>query len=219
MRLLFPIVCLVICAASSVLAQTADPLPLHAGSYWIYRGKVKWGEGNLPREAVIDWKVEVVRVVRVGRFVVAVMKGDFEDLTSYKPGKARSGYLIVKDGGKYYRIDPCGLDLNQLLSDAAELESNLAFDILFLDMPLTDGKCFGQDPSLPRKDSMFCWAVQKAPAVRFQGKQYPGFTLTFRTIPDTTRFSFAAGLGFTHYEYEHPETANEVSVNLEQYHP
>lgn len=214
MRRLFLVASLLMFAANS-----PDPLPLRAGSYWIYHGTVKWEEGSKAREAVIDWKIEVLRMVHVGRFDVAVMKGDFEDLTAYKSGKPRSDYLIVKDGGKYYRINLCGLDVNQLLSDPAELESNLAFDILFLDTPLTDSECFGQDPTLPRNDSMFCWAVQKLPAARFQRKQYPAFSLTFRTIPDTTRFTFASGLGFTHYEYKHPGTASEVSLNLAQYHP
>jgi hypothetical protein len=48
---------------------------MRPGTYWIYRGNVKWTEPNTAnvRDQFLDWKVEVLRSMRVGNYEVAVM--------------------------------------------------------------------------------------------------------------------------------------------------
>src|SRR5207247_3019280 len=48
--------------------QAPEPFPLRPGTYWIYRGTVKWtpsGSAETRQEAV-TWKMEVLRSLRTG---------------------------------------------------------------------------------------------------------------------------------------------------------
>src|SRR5262245_7393313 len=95
-----------ICALPTVFASQRaavanDGFPLQPGAYWTYRGNVKWTQPNSDKdqEENLDWRMEVVRQVRLGKYEIAVMKGGPEDLIWYEPGKPRRDYLIVRDGG------------------------------------------------------------------------------------------------------------------------
>jgi hypothetical protein len=200
----------------------SEPFPLRAGTYWIYKGVVKWTDSTVPSgvgEKVLSWKMEVVRRLTAGPYEVAVMKGHPSDLAWYEGDKKPSEYLIVRDGGKYYRIR----DTN--ISDAASLESKFDSEALFLLLPLPQG-CLAPDPEVKRNDIMYCWAAATPRPVRIAGvpgvapeKQFMSVDIGMRTNPDHEIVTFAAGIGITALIYSHHGTVSEVDVKLAEFHP
>lgn len=205
-----------------------EGLPMRPGTYWIFRGNVKWaGPDNNVREELLDWKVEVMRSALVGRYEVAVMNGDPGDLIWYETGKQRRDYLIVRDGAKYYRLPLDKRDeAAALFSDVRRLESRLNLYSLFLDLPLREGMCFGREPENKRNDNFFCWAVSRPTAGRINGvkgisseQQLTTFNLRYYANTDHTIIDFVPGIGITSYVFAHHGTVSEVDVKLVEYHP
>ena len=230
-RLLLLLVVIGVAPLSAMAEKpTYEGLSLRAGTYWIYRGVVKWTRMNSHevREGVLSWKMDVVRSARVGRYEVALLKGHPADLAWYESGKPRGDHLIVRDAGRYYRLglrDP-GKELAALLSDVTQLESRLDSDALFLDLPLREGTCFGEDPDAKRDDMFYCWYVEKEMRRTLDGvkgisptKQIVMFRLSWRSNPDHTFVDFVPGVGITRYVYGHHGTVSEADLRLVEYHP
>jgi hypothetical protein len=95
-------------AAQAIFAlQVAtEGFPMRLGTYWIYHGNVKWTEGDNVREQDLDWKMEITNLDKSAPYEVAAVKGSPEDLMWYTPGKPRGDYLLVRNGGKYYWLQP-----------------------------------------------------------------------------------------------------------------
>jgi len=200
--------------------ERSEPFSLRPGTYWVYSGTVKWAVANAaePSEKRLDWKMEVMGLEHVGRYEVAVMKGHPQDLAWYEESKPRSDYLIVRDGTKYYHLK------GSRIPEAAQLESKLDFNSLFLEVPPPMG-CLARDPDIKGDDEMYCWAVSDPMPVRLDGvkgvpadTELKGFELAFRTNPDQQLVTFVPGLGITSYVYEHHGTVSEVSMKLTEFH-
>jgi len=209
-------------AATRAPAAPSDPFPLHAGNYWIYKGQVKWTDTTTEpqgiAEATMTWKMEVVRTMNVGKYDVAVMKGHPSDLAWYEKDKPRSDYLIVRDGGTYYRVDGAAI------SDTATLDSKLDFNSMFLKLPPPKG-CIARDPEIDREDTMYCWAANETKQIHLEGvsrvspqTEFTAFELAMRSLPEHNIVSFAEGVGMTAYIYGHHGTVSEVDVKLIEFH-
>jgi hypothetical protein len=203
----------------------SDDFPLHPGSYWVYRGTVKWQDGIETRETEVSWRMEVVRSQRVGRFTVFVLEGHPEDLAWFVPGKPRGGHIFVKDGGRYYEIRSTE-NLAMLLSDEAEIQKNLNADGLFLELPLKNGMCLGKDPKQKRRDDMYCWSVGAPSAASLADvkgipadRHFLEFELAYRSNPDDTLIRFVPGIGIASFAYSHHGSISEADVHLVEYHP
>jgi len=200
--------------------RSVDPFPLRSGNYWIYRGQVKWTDAAEPQgvaEATMSWKMEVVGTMNVGKYEVAVMKGHPSDLAWYEKDKPRSDYLIVRDGGKYFRVDGAAV------SDATALEPSLDFNSIFLELPPPKG-CIARDPEIRRDDTMYCWAAGDAKRIRLESvsgvspdKDHTAFEFAMRTNPEHAIVTFAPGIGVTSYIYSHHGTVSEVAVKLVEF--
>jgi len=201
--------------------QSEDAFPLRSGAYWIYEGRVEWEDRQAPdgiAQKTLSWKMEVIRTATIGRYDIAVMKGHPSDLAFYQEGRARSEYLIVRDGNKYYRID------GSTVPDIATLESKLNVDSLFLVIPPPKG-CLARNPDENRNDLMYCWAAEDIQPIRLDavkgvpaGKNYPAYELVMRTNPDHQFVTFASGVGITAYVYGHHGSVSEVDLRLVEYH-
>lgn len=218
--------------ASAVRVETCDGFPLSAGTYWIYRGTVKWTPATSTsievREELLNWKMEIVRSARVGPYEVARLKGHPDDLAWYVPGKPRGDYLIVRDDKRYYLLrllDP-GKELEALMSDRTVLEARLNSYTLFLDLPLRKDIRFAEDPDAKRDDILYCWYVEKESRLTLDGVRgfshkspVVRFSLSYRSLPDHTFVDFVPGIGIMRYVYGHHGTASETDLQLVEYHP
>jgi hypothetical protein len=141
-------------------------------------------------------------------------------------GKERGDYLMVRDGGQYYRVRiGKDEDVTAILSGFGP-DDRLNLDTLFLDLPLHEGMCFGRDPNAKRDDSLYCWAVSRPVVTQFRevkgipsNKQFETFTLSYRANTDHTYFDFVPGIGISSYLFGHHGTVSEVDVKLVEYHP
>ena len=78
---------LILCNAFPIVAQQAqDFFPLSEGTYWVYKGTVKWTDSvNKVKEQSITLKMEVIKRFKNGPYEIALMKGHPKDLCWYKP--------------------------------------------------------------------------------------------------------------------------------------
>ena len=198
--------------------------PLQPGTYWIYRGLVKWQEGGGAAEETVTWTMEVVRSMDVGRYEVAFLEGHPNDLMWYRPGKPRGAHLLVRDDNKYYlarqQVD-AGSE-----PDIPFVESQISFTNLVLSLPLQEGANFGSDPAFKRDDAMYAWSVQEQKQVQLGSvkgispeKRFEEYALAYRTLPDHQFVGFAPGVGFTSFVYGHHGTLSEVDMKLVEFHP
>ena len=205
------------------MVRPNEGFPLKPGAYWIYQGPVKWTDMTKPgsiAERTLTWKMEVMQSMTVGQYEVAVMKGHPSDLAWFEEGKARSDYLIVRDGTKYYRLR------SSEVPEPAKMESQLNFDSIFLIVPPPKG-CLARDPEIKRDDEMYCWASDgTSMPVKLGGvkgiapsTEFAGFELAMSTNPESQSVAFASGIGITAYTYRHHGTVSEVDVKLVEFHP
>jgi hypothetical protein len=210
---------------TSVNPGEADGFPMQPGTYWVYRGTVKWQAGNEVRQVNIDWKMEVVQRVSIGQYDVALLKGHPDDLWWYNPGKMRGDYLLVKDGGKYYKQGPLSpQDLSTFLSDPKQLPLQLQLDSNFLDLPFQEGMCLGKDP-IDREDNMYCWLMREARPIKIEGvkgvssnQQFIEATISYYANTDHTWFKFVPGVGITSFIFGHHGSVSEAELKLVEFH-
>src|SRR5262245_28047692 len=193
--------------------------PMRPGTYWIYRGTVKWTEPNSAdvREQVIDWKMEIVGLDDFAPYLVASVKGSPDDLVWYSRDKPRGDYAIVKNGGKYYRLGG---------SIAAEWQAHLNADTMFADIPFRPGTCLGIDVNTKRDNATQCWFVQGASSVQLLGvkgipsnRKFTSYKISYLDNTSHTYFDFVPGVGMTSYLFGHHGTVSEVDVKLVEFHP
>ena len=206
-------------------AKVGEGFPLKAGSYWVYKGTVKWQDGTEAKETSVAWRMEVIRSERVGKYEVTFLEGHPEDLAWFTPGKPRGIHVFVNDGGRYYELGSV-TDPGSLLADEATLESHLQPESVFLELPLNKGMCLGRAPDIQRDDNMYCWSVGAPTSYAPQGvtgipsgNPFFDYELSFRSLPDHTMIHFVPGIGITSFVYGHHGTLSEADVHLIEYHP
>src|SRR5579859_2400352 len=85
---------------------TESPFPMSSGTYWVYRGTVRWTHenGDQVSEATITWRTEIRRVIQHGDVHAVVISGfPFDSAWSDDQLKI-SDSLLVESKGKFYRI-------------------------------------------------------------------------------------------------------------------
>lgn len=168
--------------------NTETPFPLIKGSYWIYKGTVKWTQAgsidiNGKRssckvlEKTLTWKVEVIETISRGHVFAAILKGHPGDLVNYEEGRDRGDYLIIRVGlGKFYKLSgERGKEALKRLKDkkysdrhffAGDKKYSLGYLGIgaepFLDLPLQVGKVFGSSEWITRVDKQYMWLVESA---------------------------------------------------------
>ncbi|MFN7996287.1 MAG: hypothetical protein U0Q18_21930 [Bryobacteraceae bacterium] len=233
MRAIKPI-CLLLVVSFGRTAMRAghaenDILPMHKGSYWIYRGEVAWagsGETAPAHKKTVTWKMEIADSAQRGRYTVALVLGHPKDLTWYEEGRERQcSLLIAVDAAKFF-LGACGGKPGEIHGlPQGDIAPSLARAELFFKYPLQADEVFGGDPSVQRDDTMYAWMVQAVRPARLRGikgVQASGkrmeYELTYRTMPDHQIETYVPGIGLTRYVYSHHGTTSEVDVRLVEFH-
>ncbi len=202
----------------------ADYFPLAKGAYWIYEGNVKWTVGTDIFEDTIQWKMEVVDVVRRGDIVGYQMQGAPWDLAWYDKDKKPGEYAFIQVGsGRFYKAS---IENYQRLLDPEDYLEELVHEgMLFLDVPLLEGERFCDTYSITREDGLYCWRVSEEPQTQLTGVKgisvsapLSEFLIFQITMPDSSEYNFVPGIGITRYKYVHHGTIAEVDVKLIEYH-
>lgn len=201
-----------------------DALPLSKGTYWLYEGSVEWQEDATVKKDTITCKMEVVDVIERENVTGYLMKGHPADLTWYEPDRLPSDYIIIKVGPKYYHLDDLAA-WDRLKDQDDVLLDLVAEPQIFLDLPLWEGKFFGETGQFTRPDTFYHWVVESTQTgpLTVKGvlaaKEQTTYTLAYRSAPDHQLIDFVPGVGITRYVYSHHGTVSEVDARLVEYHP
>jgi hypothetical protein len=207
--------------AVPAVAGSPAYFPLQPGTYWVYRGSVKWTEGREVREREMTWRMEVLKVLDRHGIAAFLLRGHPGDLVSFEEDREPGEYAILRSGsGRFYLTDAEALTV----LERPEAPRGLLRDWeLFLDFPLTPGKKFCDAEGMSRPDGFYCWVVESSQAPSswsVTGAPRPErvAVVRYRTLPDEVTVDFAEGLGIVRYRYLHHGTVSEVDVHLVDYH-
>ncbi len=229
--LLVSVIVLLVLGLLAHAEDTSTYFPLSKGSYWIYRGEVKWVQKNdttgkhEDQSKTLTWKMEVIDTASRGLVFAALLKGLPSDLSWYEEGKERGTHLIVRVGSAAYHLlyGENALKAWQKIKDTKEsLHELVDSESLFLDAPLIDRKIFGDFAQ--STTGRYCWVVEGESAYTDKVKGAPSlkdgrvFTMTYRTSPDFQSVAYVPGLGIVHYRYHHNGTPAECDMQLIEFH-
>jgi hypothetical protein len=212
---------------SCSFAISPELFPMSKGTYWIYRGEVKWQYGETVKSTKVEWKMEVVEAIVRTDDAAAVLKGGPWDLPWFQPDRQRGDYSLVRIGQtKFYLLsgDKVAQALERLKNPSQLLTDLVDDSDLILQFPLKEGARFGEADQLNRKDGMYVWRVERPERVRLQDiKGFPRgeqieYSIAFLTYPEHTYISFVPGIGITGFRYGHHGTVSEVWLKLAEFH-
>jgi hypothetical protein len=213
---------------SGTAAQDEHPFPMAPGTYWIYRGTVRWTRAGSDEvnEAQIRWRTEVRRVVVHGAIRGIVISGFPFDLAWSDDQPKLSDSLLVESDGKFYLIGgeqfPGAVRRLDQVSDS--LEGLLLEKDIVLEWPLRTRRKYCEPEGMSRPDQRYCWIVasrQKGPLPHVAGVSNGDrdqFGLEYWTNPDHIRFTFVPDVGITAYEYHHHGTVADTELRLVEFH-
>jgi hypothetical protein len=230
--ILFVGLLLLLCFTGTLLSRadekSAEPFPMSPGTYWIYRGIVRWtNEANESSETKLEWKTQVSHALHHGAYSAAVINGFPSELnwSTGKPEPADS-LLVRSPGDKFYWIAPeqTKSALSRFANQQDSLQGLLQDDDLFLQLPLTKGKKFCDPEEMNRDDDMYCWMVESAERVSLnvKGVSSPvrlSYTIRYATNPDDIEYEFVPGICLTSYAYHHHGTVADTELTLAEFHP
>lgn len=208
----------------------ASSFPLSGGTYWVYRGLVRWTHDlNKVSETPVEWRMEVRKRVNRGDLSVAVVNGFLRDLDWSNGNPTRQDSLIIQSGeGNLYMVgsEKMPIILNGTQDSRDAPEGMPRDDDLFLELPLKKGKKFGCDAeAMQRPDSRYCWVVDtlhQTSLREVKGISHgirTAYTIRYVTGPDDIGFSYVSGVGLTTYEYHHHGTVADTELKLVEFHP
>ena len=215
--------------ASTPQPQSDLFFPLTPGTWWLYRGTIRWTESetNKPAASRASIKMQVEKVIRKPEFTIAVISGFPGDL-DWSNGQVdpKPSLLIeTRNHGIFLDEMPPDFDYAKLEKDAPSLDKFLSQDNLLFSWPLKKGMKFGDPESVRRPDDRYCWVVatqQKKVLKEIKGilpKPVEVFLLQFVTGPDDEQMEIAPGIGILSYQYHHHGTVAETSLALVEFHP
>jgi hypothetical protein len=214
--------------AASAEAPQAAGWPLSKGAYWVYEGNVTWYNAETDQTAMqnVTWRVEVIEVVQRDHVTGYLVRGALDDLANYEAGAAPAEHVIIQVGAdKFYASNADALA--RLRADVADdiLADLIQPELQLLELPLQQDQVFGDPQQITRTDRMYAWWVTDVQAADVKGiKGVPSglsadqYTLSLRTLGDSTTMDFVPGLGVVQYRYEHYGTPAAVSVRLVEFH-
>lgn len=210
-------------------AEPEHPFPASPGTYWVYRGQVRWTQtgGDQVNEAQITWRTEIRRVIAHGETWGIVISGFPFDSAWADDHATPSDSLLVESKGRFYFIgDNRSQQAVQRLEQPSDsLDGLLTEDDLILEWPLNKGQRFCDAAGMARTDGYYCWVVSSFEKTALKGVAGAGnsnrdeFVLEYWTNPDNTRFSFVPEVGITKYEYHHHGTVADTQLELAEFHP
>jgi hypothetical protein len=203
--------------------------PLTPGTWWLYRGTIRWTESetNKPAANRASIRMQVERVIQKPEFTIAVISGFPGDL-DWSNGQVdpKPSLLIETRNHEIFLGDlPPDFDYAKLEKDSAFLAKFLSQDNLIFRWPLKKGMKFGDAESLERPDDRYCWVVatqQRKILKEIKGispKPVEIFLLQFVTNPDDEQMELSPGIGILSYQYHHHGTVAETSLTLVEFHP
>jgi hypothetical protein len=204
-------------------------LPLTPGTWWLYRGTVRWtdSETNKPAAAHASIKMQVERVIQKPEFTIAVISGFPSDL-GWSNGQVDPKPSLLIETRKheiFLNQLPPDFDYAKLEKDAASLDKFLSQDNLLFRWPLKRGMKFGDPESVQRPDDRYCWVVatqERKILKEIKGvppKPLEVFLLQFVTAPEDTQMELSPGIGILSYQYHHHGTVADTSLTLVEFHP
>jgi hypothetical protein len=224
--LLTMILSLTIPLRASRQKQQRGGFPMQKGYCWVYRGGATWVEigSSAVRETTLTWRMEVTEVIERRHVRAAVLDGFPADLNWFSTGQERKVYLLVEIGtGAYYLVaEPRAEDVRARLMDTGDpLQGLVGSGELFLELPLVEGKVFGEVEQITRQDGLYCWVVDgesKKDLSEIEGitdsEPIPEYILSYQTLADHTVINFVPGIGITRYQYHHHGSVAEVDLSL-----
>jgi hypothetical protein len=218
-------------AVSAEAPQPPEPFPMVKGTYWVYTGPVKWtpADSNEVQEQVMTWKMEITDAFQRDGIQAAVVKGHPSDLVFYEEARTPGNYLIVGvNDQKYYLLsgERAQTALRRFKDSEDVLVDFVEDSELWLDLPLTPGKSFGETAQITRPDRMYAWVVDKEGPAQLAGiagvtpsARMTASELKLTTLPETESVELVLGLGITRFTYDHHGTVASTDLKLTEYHP
>jgi len=213
----------------AISSPDAD-FPLVPGTYWIYQGVVRWFDFKKVAEAetAVKWKMEVEKSIQRDDVRATLVSGFPSDLDWSDGHPKRTNSLIIQsDAGKFYLIasDEVEKAWKTVQDPKGSLESILVIDDVFLDLPLTQGKKFCDDPELmEREDSDYCWVVESVDQLSLNNVKgiapgsRTGYSIKYQSNPDDTEFTYVPGVGLVTYGYHHHGSIADTEIHLVEFH-
>jgi hypothetical protein len=210
--------------------KAAAPFPMTKGTYWVYSGPTKWTpvDATEAKEQVMTWKMEITDTFQREGIGLAVVKGHPSDLAFYEDGRTPGDYVIVNvNDQKYYLLsgDRAQSALKQIKDTEDALVDLVQDTELWLDLPLTPGKSFGETAQIARPDRMYTWLVDKEEPAQLKGikgvtatAKMTATDLSLTTLPEKETVQFVLGLGITQFSYVHNGTEASTDLKLIEYH-
>jgi hypothetical protein len=202
-------------------------IPFRAGTYWVYKGTVRWYdyENDKPASSEVTWKMTVVRVIRKKAVVAAIVTGFPADLDWSAGTTEPKPWLILENENHqvYYENLGPNFDLSKLDGDDHVFDTFMVDDNLFFQWPLHQDAKFCDDEAKKRDDGMYCWVVIGAGTEKsikgVSASDQPFFHLQYRTLPDDTAIDLVPGIGLLSYQYHHHGTVADTELKLIEFHP
>jgi len=204
-------------------------LPLTQGTYWVYRGTVRWQDPEKQRAVTskVSLQMTIDRVIRKSGFTVALITGFPSDL-DWSDGQARpaQSLLIETDTHEVYlnALAP-DFDLAKLESDSMKYDKLMSPDNLLFRWPLKKGLKFGDEESVKRPDNHYCWVIGSQNRKDLSGIRgltehaADVFVLQYVTNPEDTRMELSPGIGVVRYQYHHHGSIADTTLQLAEFHP
>ncbi len=212
-------------------------LRLRPGNYWVYRGVVEWTYISTPEQQArnlpprlgkkrIVWKSQILEQATRGDLKAYLVKGSFDDLPWYEPGRTEQQYLWIVYKNRFYTLAIDSGLLRRFRDPTDSLVSAVLKEEPVLQFPLRLSQCttpIAPDEPRQRDDLFYCWHLEDKK--RMEQTHIPGVTGSptvwkawYRTMPDHQIYGFAPGWGFISYDFSHHGTLSEAHVKLVEAH-
>jgi hypothetical protein len=205
--------------------ETIEPFPMSVGTSWAYRGIVRWSlSTGKVSETKVEWKTDILRIIRHGEYTGAVVRGFPGDL-DWSDGHANAtDSLLVRFGQeKFYLIskERFASSVQMLENPNESLQGLLSEGDIFLQLPVAKGNKYCDAENMARSDGHYCWNVESSESIDLadlSGGIITGRGTSFRiryvTNPDDLTYEFVPGVGITLYEYHHHGTVADTELRL-----
>jgi hypothetical protein len=229
------ILAMVLCITGFVALRAQKPaspsafFPLNVGTYWVYKGTVRWDdpESEKPGSADVTWKMTVDRVIRKQGIVAAVVTGFPADLDWSAGTTEPKPWLFIEDEKHRVFFENLGpeFDLSKLNGDDHVFDKFMVDDNLFFQWPVSEGAKFCDEQAKKREDGNYCWNVAETTKKKLQGvsgappdEQFI-FRMEYSTLPDDQKIELVQGVGVLGYHYHHHGTVADTELQLVEFHP